>query len=127
VKTRNIVVGYNATETCERAVRLAAALAERVSATLHVVGVSAAVVPLGGFGWVAPYETTAYLDQAQRERVHEGARLCPEGVTVEEHAEFGMPGVGIVRRHPRHIHMRNHGYKKAETAAKRAKVGIWKK
>ena len=34
---------------------------------------------------------------------------------------------GIVRRHPKHIHMRNHGYKKAETEAKRAKLGIWKK
>lgn len=34
---------------------------------------------------------------------------------------------GLVRRHPKHIHMRNHRYKKAETAAKRAGVGIWRK
>jgi endonuclease YncB( thermonuclease family) len=33
---------------------------------------------------------------------------------------------GLARRHPKHGHMRFARYKKAESAAKKAKVGIWK-
>ena len=33
---------------------------------------------------------------------------------------------GLVRRHPKHGHMRFARYKKAESEAKKANVGIWK-
>ncbi|MHC4133355.1 MAG: thermonuclease family protein [Planctomycetota bacterium] len=33
---------------------------------------------------------------------------------------------GVVRRHQKHRHSRNVAYQKAESAARKAQVGIWK-
>lgn len=92
-----VVVGFNATDACERAVRCAGALAARASAKLHVVSVDQPVVPIGGFGWAAPYDSTGYVADMLADRAKKGAALVPEGVEVEIHAELGSPSSEIVR------------------------------
>lgn len=93
---RTIVAGYNATDACRLSIQRASAIAARTGATVHVVAAAVPPVPVGGFGWSAPYETSKDLNRLVRERAAEGAALVAEGVTVETHAAFGNPGREIV-------------------------------
>jgi nucleotide-binding universal stress UspA family protein len=93
---RAIVAGYNATDACRRSVRRASSIAARTGATVHVVSAAVPPVPVGGFGWSAPYETSQDLGKLVHERADEGAALVPDGIAAEAHAAFGNPGREIV-------------------------------
>jgi nucleotide-binding universal stress UspA family protein len=91
-----IVVGYNATDACATALRLASALAKRCGGALEIASVGIPVVPVGGFGWITPYDPGAGIDELVRERVAEAAARVDEGVPRTTHALFGMPAAEIV-------------------------------
>lgn len=91
-----IVVGYNGTDACRTALRAAAAIARRAGASLDLASVGVPVFPVGGFGWVSPFDSGARMDELVRERVEEAAGLVEEGVPVTTHALFGMPAAEIV-------------------------------
>ena len=95
--SNSIVVGFNATKACRTAVKLAAAMAGRSSAALHVISVDQPVVPVGGFGWAAPYDSTAYMSDLLADRARKGAELVGEGVACTTHSELGSPSLEIVR------------------------------
>jgi nucleotide-binding universal stress UspA family protein len=91
-----IVVGYNGTEACGVALRLASALARRCGGALDIASVGIPVVPVGGFGWISPHDPGAHIDELVRERVEEAAARVDEGVPATTHALFGMPAAEIV-------------------------------
>lgn len=93
----SIVVGFNTTPPCETAVRLASALALQAGAALHVVSVDQPVVPVGGFGWAAPYDSSAYMAELLEDRAKKGAMLAGESIECTAHAELGSPAAEIVR------------------------------
>ncbi|MHC4957994.1 MAG: universal stress protein [Planctomycetota bacterium] len=94
---KNIVVGFNATEPCKTAVRAAAAIAGTCGAHLHVVSVEQPIVPVGGFGWAAPYDSTGYIADLVADRCRTGTEIAGQGCEVTAHAEMGSPSNEIVR------------------------------
>jgi nucleotide-binding universal stress UspA family protein len=96
VRLKSILVGYNGTGACRTAVKRAGAIAVRAGARVHVLTAAVPPVPVGGFGWSAPYETSYDLQRIVKERTAEGAALLPSGVAVETRAAFGNPGRELV-------------------------------
>ncbi|MHC4339264.1 MAG: universal stress protein [Planctomycetota bacterium] len=92
-----IVVGYNGTEVCRTAVRRAADLAERSGAGLDLISVAVPLVPIGGFGWVAPYDETRYIRGLLESRVEEGASLVERDIEIARHPVLGTPAPEIVK------------------------------
>lgn len=93
---KRIVVGYNGTDACRTALAHAGALARRTGAVLDVVSVGIPVVPVGGFGWISPYDAGAEMDELVRDRVREASELVDPEIECHTHALFGMPAAEIV-------------------------------
>ncbi|MHC4547348.1 MAG: universal stress protein [Planctomycetota bacterium] len=93
----NVIAAYKGTEACRVALQHAAAIAQRAGATLHLVSVGIPVTPIGGFGWVAPYEDLRPTDELIRERAAEGAACIDAEIEVVPHPRFGNPAAEIVR------------------------------
>jgi len=92
-----VVAGYNATAACRIALERATTLAEQSQATLHVVSVQLPVVPVGGFGWVAPYDEIRPLQELAKAHVEQAAARVGSRARVSTHALFGRPAVELVR------------------------------
>jgi nucleotide-binding universal stress UspA family protein len=93
----SIVVGFNATEPCKTAVRAAASIATTCGAHLHVVSVEQPIVPVGGFGWAAPYDSTGYIADLVADRCRTGIEIVGGVCETTAHAEMGSPSNEIVR------------------------------
>jgi len=93
---KRIVVGYHGREACNIAVSRAAALAKRTGAVLDIISVEIPLVPVGGFGWVAPYETQN-MTEIVEERLQQAAATVDPVVDVATHARMGSPAVEVIR------------------------------
>jgi len=86
---RRIVVGYNGSEACRVALSRAAAIAGKASCPLDIVTSGIPVAPVGGFGWVAPYETARPTEELIQRRVDEARALVEPALEVATHAVLG--------------------------------------
>ena len=91
-----IAIGFGGTEACRTALDRGCALAKRTGAALDLISVGIPIVPLGGFGWVAPYEDTHHIDALVRKRVRAAADELDPGLECTPHARIGNPAVEIV-------------------------------
>jgi nucleotide-binding universal stress UspA family protein len=93
---KRIAVAYGGTDACRTALERGVALAQATGAALDLISVGIPIVPLGGFGWAAPYEDTHHVDRLVRERLDEAASLVEPGIEVRSHARIGSPAAEIV-------------------------------
>jgi len=96
IDLKRIAVAYGGTEACRVALERAVELAKSTGAGLDLISVGIPIVPLGGFGWVAPYEDTHHVDSLVRERVEEAASMVDPSIDTKTHACIGTPAPEIV-------------------------------